>query len=195
MARKAGRPPEETRRVLLGAAAAVFRDRGVSATLADVARRAGVSKGGLLYHFATKDDLVRALVQDVLDSFRADVAAALDPEDTEPGKLTRAYVRVSLRAHDADEVREITALIAQLTTIPEVVALAKADAGHWAATLAEDGLPPTVLALVVSAADGAGFAALWGGASHTLPARDVEHGLIRLTRDRDLWALLAPSEG
>ncbi|WP_156753662.1 TetR/AcrR family transcriptional regulator [Actinokineospora pegani] len=195
MARTAGRSPEETRRVLLGAAAEVFRDRGVSATLADVARGAGVSKGGLLYHFATKDDLVRALVQDMLDTFRADVTAAVDPDDTGPGRLTRAYVRVSLRAHDADEVRETAALIAQLAAIPEVAALAKSDARHWAATLAADGLPPTVLALVVSAADGASFAALWGGASHTLPAHDLERGLLRLTRDRDLWALLAPSQG
>ncbi|HEY3469357.1 MAG TPA: TetR family transcriptional regulator, partial [Amycolatopsis sp.] len=82
MPRKAGRGPEETRRALLDAAGTVIRTRGISASLDDIAKAAGVSKGGLLYHFPAKDALVRTLAQDILDTFRAEVHAALDPADT-----------------------------------------------------------------------------------------------------------------
>jgi AcrR family transcriptional regulator len=59
-----------TRRRLLDAAVAVVRREGPRAlTLDAVAAEAGVSKGGLLYHFATKDDLVDALIEDWRDSF------------------------------------------------------------------------------------------------------------------------------
>jgi TetR/AcrR family transcriptional regulator, fatty acid metabolism regulator protein len=38
------------------------------ASVAEVARRAGVSKGVVTYHFAAKDDLIRAVITDVLAS-------------------------------------------------------------------------------------------------------------------------------
>lgn len=37
-------------------------------SVAEVARRAGVSKGVVTYHFAAKDDLIRAVIADVLAS-------------------------------------------------------------------------------------------------------------------------------
>jgi TetR/AcrR family fatty acid metabolism transcriptional regulator len=40
------------------------------ASVAEVARRAGVSKGVVTYHFAAKDDLIRAVIADVLASMR-----------------------------------------------------------------------------------------------------------------------------
>jgi TetR/AcrR family transcriptional regulator, fatty acid metabolism regulator protein len=40
------------------------------ASVAEVGRRAGVSKGVVTYHFAAKEDLVRAVIDDVLGSMR-----------------------------------------------------------------------------------------------------------------------------
>jgi TetR/AcrR family transcriptional regulator, fatty acid metabolism regulator protein len=40
------------------------------ASVAEVARRAGVSKGVVTYHFAAKDDLISAVIADVLASMR-----------------------------------------------------------------------------------------------------------------------------
>jgi TetR/AcrR family transcriptional regulator, fatty acid metabolism regulator protein len=40
------------------------------ASVAEVARRAGVSKGVITYHFAAKDDLIEAVITDVLASMR-----------------------------------------------------------------------------------------------------------------------------
>ncbi|MCS7479496.1 TetR/AcrR family transcriptional regulator [Umezawaea endophytica] len=193
MARKAGRTPEETRRTLLDAAAAVIRTRGIAASLDEIARGAEVSKGGLLYHFATKDDLVQALAHDLLETFRAEVAAAVDPADDTPGRLTRAYVKACLASsHDEVALRESAALVVQLGTLPEVAALVRADALRWTTDLRADGLPNHVLALVVAAADGASAAPLWGGAVPHAEARLLERQLLRFTLERDLWTHLAP---
>jgi AcrR family transcriptional regulator len=184
MPRKAGRGPEETRRALLDAAGIAIRTRGISASLDDIAKTAGVSKGGLLYHFATKDALVRALAQDLLDAFRADVLAALDPADPAPGRLTRAYVRASLdTSFDEVAVRETIALIAQLISIPEIAGLARADAERWERDLHADGLPDHVVTLVIAAADGASTAPLWGAGIDVAAARKLEQQLLALTRD------------
>lgn len=61
---------ENTRTRLLRAAQDIARETGpASVSLDAVAARAGVSKGGLLYHFPTKAALLRALVEDQLASF------------------------------------------------------------------------------------------------------------------------------
>ncbi|SEC98831.1 DNA-binding transcriptional regulator, AcrR family [Amycolatopsis tolypomycina] len=183
MPRKAGRSPEETRRALLDAAATVIRTRGVSASLDDIARAAGVSKGGLLYHFPAKDALVRTLAQDLLDTFRTDVQAAIDPADTEPGRLTRAYVRASLdTSYDEVAIRQTIALVAQLISIPEIAELARADAERWERDLHADGLPPELVTLVVAAADGACTAPLWGAGIDVPAMRKLEQQLLALTR-------------
>ncbi|GAB3148729.1 TetR family transcriptional regulator [Amycolatopsis stemonae] len=182
MPRKAGRSPEETRRALLDAAGSVIRTRGISASLDDIAKAAGVSKGGLLYHFPAKDALVRTLAQDILDTYRAEVLAALDPADRAPGRLTRAYVRASLdTSYDEVAVRENIALVAQLISIPEIAEIARADAEKWNDDLREDGLPDHVVTLVIAAADGASTAPLWGVGLEVAAARKLEEQLIAMT--------------
>ncbi|PRY59795.1 TetR/AcrR family transcriptional regulator [Glycomyces artemisiae] len=52
------------RRLLLAAAADEFAERGLGASVADIARRAGVGKGTVFRHFATKDDLIAAILVD-----------------------------------------------------------------------------------------------------------------------------------
>ena len=52
-----------TRDALLDAADHIVASRGVARlTLEEVAREAGVSKGGLLYHFKSKDALTEAMI-------------------------------------------------------------------------------------------------------------------------------------
>ena len=53
---------ERTRSLLLDAAEQVFAERGfISATLDDIAKAAGYSKGAIYKYFATKEELVDAL--------------------------------------------------------------------------------------------------------------------------------------
>lgn len=52
------------RELLLAAAAAEFAERGLDVSVADIARRAGVGKGTVFRHFATKDQLIAAIALD-----------------------------------------------------------------------------------------------------------------------------------
>ncbi|MEQ8935920.1 MAG: TetR/AcrR family transcriptional regulator, partial [Amphiplicatus sp.] len=57
---------QEMKQRLLGAAKAVLRDKGYAAfRVADVCDVAKVSKGALLHHFPTKDELIIGLVNDM----------------------------------------------------------------------------------------------------------------------------------
>ncbi|TDD94040.1 TetR/AcrR family transcriptional regulator [Actinomadura rubrisoli] len=81
------------REALLDAAESLLFEHGTQAlTLAAVADRAGVSKGGLLYHFPTKEALVRAMVARVIEEFDGLVASH---DDGTPGSYSRAYVEAT----------------------------------------------------------------------------------------------------
>lgn len=53
-----------TRKVVLDAAGAVFAELGYSATtIAEILQRAGVTKGALYFHFPSKQDLARGVIE------------------------------------------------------------------------------------------------------------------------------------
>jgi AcrR family transcriptional regulator len=56
------------RRLLLAAAADEFAEHGLDASVADIARRAGVGKGTVFRHFATKDDLIADILIDRMEA-------------------------------------------------------------------------------------------------------------------------------
>jgi AcrR family transcriptional regulator len=86
--RPRGRPPkrseEETRRVLIEAAAAEFEAKGYAATsMADVAQRAGVSTKTVYRLIPNKADLLTRVVSDRIGQFMLEIdAEALDPLPT-----------------------------------------------------------------------------------------------------------------
>ena len=85
-----------TRERILEAGYAVAGQSGVAAvTLDAVANRAGVSKGGLLYHFPSKEALVSGMVDGLCGTFAdlADAAASADPVPA--GRSARAYLAAS----------------------------------------------------------------------------------------------------
>lgn len=54
-----------TRRTILTAAAKVFEERGYrAATIAEILTTAGVTKGGLYFHFASKEDLAQGVIKE-----------------------------------------------------------------------------------------------------------------------------------
>lgn len=64
------------RQQILDAAAGIAAERGVlGMTVEQVIERAGVSKGGFFYHFKTKEEMTRAMLESVADAFDAAVEA------------------------------------------------------------------------------------------------------------------------
>jgi AcrR family transcriptional regulator len=60
--------PEARRQAILEAAIGVFAQHGFdAATTDDIARAAGLSKGGLYWHFKSKDDILAAILMQLFD--------------------------------------------------------------------------------------------------------------------------------
>ncbi|MCK1796437.1 TetR/AcrR family transcriptional regulator [Streptomyces sp. XM4193] len=86
---------------ILEAAARVVEREGIkSVTFDSVASEAGLTKGGLLYHFASRNDLVQAIHQHLADQWESSLAAAAGKpaaEATAAERLT-AYIRVATQS-------------------------------------------------------------------------------------------------
>jgi AcrR family transcriptional regulator len=86
--------PEQVRRALLDCAAQIAAEQGAAAiTIKAVADRAGVTKGGLLHHFDSKQALLAAVFKDLLDKMDQEIERTLADDPQARGRFTRAYVR------------------------------------------------------------------------------------------------------
>ena len=154
---------DDTRRRLLDAAAAVVRRDGPRAlTLDTVAAQAGLSKGGLLYHFATKDALVEALVEDWLDRFEAEVV-----KGTAERSWALAYARACAQPRSAAERATDVALLVAMTGDPRGLEAVRRRYATWQDRLVADAPDAADATLVRLAADGLWFAGLLGLAPPT----------------------------
>ncbi|MEV8636344.1 TetR/AcrR family transcriptional regulator [Streptosporangium sp. NPDC051023] len=156
-------PRSSSKDRLLDAAAEVLLGEGAeSLTLEAVARRAGVSKGGLFYHFPTKQALVAGMVERLVGAF--DEALA-DP-GTRPGDFLRAYVAATIPETPASggvpADRITAALLAGVLVDPGGLAPLRERYAAWQRRLTEDGIDPAVATLVRLAVDGWWAARLLG---------------------------------
>ena len=70
-------PGTRTRAQILAAAAELAKEKGAAhISIEAIAQRAGLSKGGLLYHFPKKDALIQALVEQHLAEVESQLAGA-----------------------------------------------------------------------------------------------------------------------
>lgn len=101
--------PDRVRSQLLEATALVTAERGLAAvTLDEVARRAGVSKGGLLHHFSTRQILLTAMYEELLNKLAEIIRQYMDTDTQPSGKFTRAYVMaITGNGDDADANRNL----------------------------------------------------------------------------------------
>lgn len=81
MARKTKEDALKTREAIIDAAIDLFASKGVSSTtLANIASKAGVTRGAVYWHFSNKDDLLDALRDMILEPFKQ-IEAKLDGQD------------------------------------------------------------------------------------------------------------------
>jgi AcrR family transcriptional regulator len=167
---RAPRDSTATRRRILDAAEQVVLRDGVGhLTLEASAAEAGLSKGGVLYHYPTRDALVSAMVARIIEQFEEDIAAYLpaagSPGFGRPGAFTRAYVRATMEPVTEGEERLGAALLAAAAAEPELLEPLQAAADSWQARLVADGLDPATATVVRLACDGLWLCDLFGLAS------------------------------
>ncbi|WP_304452394.1 TetR/AcrR family transcriptional regulator [Nocardiopsis sp. YSL2] len=92
--------PDTRTRILDGALDLLRAEGGGSVTLDSAARRAGLTKPGLMYHFPTKEALKLGIVDHVAARWEGMLLDRLaEPLETaSPHRRTRAYVEVALTA-------------------------------------------------------------------------------------------------
>ncbi len=182
MQAKGHRGATGTKRRILRAAAHIVNTAGVLAlTLEAVAKEAGISKGGLLYHYAGKEALLTGMHDYVMQGFIGGVESAAAADPCEKGRWTRAYATTTF-AQLAGEFDLNVAVLAAVATNP---ALLKSAAGHLKelqARIGNDRLDPAVSAVVRLAADGMYFNELYGMSLEEDSREKVLNGLISLTR-------------
>ena len=85
---------QANRQRLVQAAREVFRERGAGADIKEIADRAGVGVGTVYRNFATKDDLLAAIVQSVMAEVQERLVDRYDVAD--PAASIAAMLRVAL---------------------------------------------------------------------------------------------------
>ncbi len=84
---------KSARQKILAAADELSRDLGpANLSLDAVAQRAGVSKGGLLYHFPSKARLLKAMVEHYIEVFDANLAETEREHGGGENRLVEAYL-------------------------------------------------------------------------------------------------------
>lgn len=103
---------EATRAALLSAGRSLFAQRGYAAVATEeIVRRARVTRGALYHHFRDKEDLFRAVVEDVERELTERIAAeSLAAGATEPWAALQEGARAFLDASAEPEVQRIIML-------------------------------------------------------------------------------------
>lgn len=97
--RYAGPMRPSSRDAVVDAAIDLARRDGVAAVTFDaVSREADLSRGGIIYHFPSKDDLLVAIVARIAELWEAELVAALGKPyiESTAGERIRAYLEVSV---------------------------------------------------------------------------------------------------
>jgi AcrR family transcriptional regulator len=169
-----------TRDRILDAAESIVISAGVSRlTLEAAAVEAGLSKGGVLYHFRTRDALVSAMVERLVAAFDADLEAESAADDTAgsdaAGRYVRAYVRATVRrprtAEDLRRERAGAAVLAAMASEPHLLEPLRRSFDRWQRRLESDGVDPVCAMVARLAADGMWLVELFGFAPLPEPLR------------------------
>ena len=149
------------RESLLAAAEAEFAERGLDASIADIARRAGVAKGTVFRHFATKEELIAAIVSGHFAALTAVARDLLDSAD--PGAALLEFLTVAaeeVQQHDLTFLQEISegdAAVTELRNELHAAIGSLVDRARAAGAVRPDVTGTDVFVLICAPVHAAGF--------------------------------------
>ena len=110
-----------SRERIMDAAEQVVLQEGAShMTMDAVAAKAGVSKGGLIYHFPSQRDLLQAMLQRFIDRVETRMAQARTQLPESPARSIKAYIHAWFTL-GGEYRRTASALLAAITREPELL--------------------------------------------------------------------------
>lgn len=149
----------QTRESILQAAAQIIARLGINAfTIEAVAQEAGLTKGGVLHHFPTKEALVNGLIDQVIGVFDTRLEEELRVEPAaQPGRWLRAYIR-TIFAVQYDDKNLMPALAAALAADHQLLARIRCNYAASQLAAVQDGLDSMQATIIRLAVDGIVFA-------------------------------------
>ncbi|MCK0153913.1 TetR/AcrR family transcriptional regulator [Alcanivorax sp. S6407] len=104
---------------LLSAAAHLFRDKGFDrTTVRDIAAAVGIQSGSIFHHFKTKEDILYAVMEEVIHFNTARLQQAVASESTAEGQL-RALIRAELQSIVGDTAEAMTVMVTEWRCLSE----------------------------------------------------------------------------
>jgi AcrR family transcriptional regulator len=178
-------PQADARTRILDAAEAIVRARGVAQlTLEAAAREAGVSKGGLLYHFASKEALLSGLLGRMAEWMRYDFDQTVAAQEPGPGRVTRAVLAWGFgqAPEECNERcdRAAAVFLAAFHHDPALLDPIRAVIAEFREAVAGDGLKPGRGHAIFAATDGLFMARVFGLYTPTEDERAAMHAALSL---------------
>jgi len=139
---------------ILNAASKIVNQRGIfNLTLEAVAEAAGFSKGGLLYHYPTKEALLQGMVEHLAGNYDEKVKNDENQQSEEPGKWIRAYVNVTFHETEENKHKNATLLAAKAVDAELLDPIREVYDG-WKKDMEKDQIDPIKASVIQLAADG-----------------------------------------
>lgn len=173
----------DTRSKILEAAAFIIQSHGIlSFTLEAVAKQAGVSKGGLLYHFPSKEALVAGMVEHLMQNYIKSIEKNADHDTLQHGRWTRSFIRGSFEQSTPDKHMN-AGLMAAAVVNRELLKPVQDAYKQWQDRINDDFLDPVNSTILRLAVDGLWFSEIFDLAPLERDHRQrVLERLIQLTK-------------
>lgn len=119
MSARLRKDPEHRRADLVAAAASLFAERGVSDTaVSDIVRAAGVAQGTFYLYFDSKDAVICAVVEALIERMVAHIEEALDDPERRPVEKLEAMAAALIEINDEPFEIELMAIFHRPDNLP-----------------------------------------------------------------------------
>lgn len=164
----AATPAPDTRNRILDAVESLLVQKGVAGlTLEAAAREARVSKGGLLYHFGSKEALLNGVLQRLAEYVTLDYEDGVARQPEGAGRVARAMLAWAFGETDCSPGRDqhdrmAAVCLAAFHHDPALLDPLRAVIERMKADLLADGIPHGIAMTIQTATDGLFMAHLFG---------------------------------
>lgn len=178
---------ELTRETILVEGCLLVAREGVThLTLEGVAKEAGISKGGLLYHFPNKDALIKAMIEYVMEISNKHIEEKASLEEDSTGKWLRGFANSSVEQTGLRYLMS-SGLLATMLSNPEWVESWRDRYVQWHKNIEKDNNNLILSYIVFLAVDGLWYADLLGlDAPKGELRKQILDTLIELTKIKNL---------
>lgn len=153
-------------RILDAAESVVLRDGVGHLTLDAVAVETQMSKGGVLYHFPSKDHLIRGMIRRMHEEFHEEVQRRIAEDPCPTGRTVRALLSTTFRKEPSSRTarmdRIAAGLLAAVATNRALLEDLKEYSQRIEQDIANEGLDPVMAFVIHAAADGLWLSGLFG---------------------------------